>query len=90
LVWQEIDDDKAIQWLDDVCLGEAGSLVVKHVGLVTERLLVKILEQITWKNRSVPLSKALNPNCSCKSIWSHMVPYDKIKKMYDDVVVFSN
>ena len=48
--------------------GLGRSLAVKSVGPVTERSLVWILEPTRGKI-SVPLSKALNPNCSYKSFW---------------------
>lgn len=46
----------------------AGSLAVKTVGPVTEKLLVRIPETTRWKSVAMPLSKALNSNCSCKSL----------------------
>jgi hypothetical protein len=49
------------------------SLAVMSIGPVTERLLVQIPEPTTVGNNkkmdNVPLSKVLNPNCSCKSLW---------------------
>ena len=46
-----------------------GSLAVKSIGPVTKRLLVRIPEPTRWKICRRALSKALNPNCSCKSVW---------------------
>jgi hypothetical protein len=57
---------EAEQWGESCLTPTPGSLVVKSVGPVTEKLLVQIPE---LKNMfHVPLSKALNPNCSCKSL----------------------
>jgi hypothetical protein len=43
--------------------------VVKTVGPLTGRSLVRIPELNRWNIFLVSLSKALNPNCSCKSLW---------------------
>lgn len=40
--------------------------MVKSVGLVYERLLVRMLEPTRWK---ICLCKALNRSCSSKSLW---------------------
>ena len=46
-------------------------IVVKSIGQVTDRSLVCIPELTRWKI-SVPFTKALNPNCSYKSLWISM------------------
>uniref|UniRef100_A0A8C7IUS9 Milk fat globule EGF and factor V/VIII domain containing b n=1 Tax=Oncorhynchus kisutch TaxID=8019 RepID=A0A8C7IUS9_ONCKI len=47
----------------------AGRLSIKSVGPLTERSLVQIPKPVLDENSDVPLSKALNPCCSCESFW---------------------
>jgi hypothetical protein len=46
-----------------------GSLEVKSVGTVTERLLIQIPSRLYEKSAEVPLSISLNPNRTFKSLW---------------------
>jgi hypothetical protein len=43
--------------------------VVKSVGPVAERLWFETPCRLGEKPADVPLSKARNPNCFCKSLW---------------------
>jgi hypothetical protein len=47
-----------------------GSLAVKSVGPITERF--ESASRLGEKPVDVPLSKARNSNCSCKSLWIRM------------------
>ena len=43
--------------------------MVTSIDPVTEKSLVQIPEPTSWKICQLSLSKTLNPNCSCKSLW---------------------